>query len=102
MPRSTELLRDIHEINLMYLLLLQRLARSDDATAEAGLEMSAQARQWLAALPPNDLVKLARSSLLLAQLDLPPHLLLSALSQGIDAALTTRARTELQAPAPMP
>jgi len=96
MPRSTELLRDIHEINLMYLLLLQRLARAGEASAmEAGVPLSPNACLWLAALPPEALVKLAQNSLLLAQLNLAPHLLLSALSQGIDTTLSARARTEL-------
>lgn len=54
MPRSTELLRDIHETNLMYLLLLQRMARTGDLPALAGMQISAQACQWLAALAPQD------------------------------------------------
>ena len=44
MPRSTELLRDIHETNLMYLLLLQRIARSGNAAAIAGMQLSVEAR----------------------------------------------------------
>ncbi|WP_454669002.1 flagellar transcriptional regulator FlhD [Achromobacter kerstersii] len=95
MPRSTELLRDIHETNLMYLLLLQRLARSGEAGAVAGVPLSPEACLWLAALQPEALVKLAQNSVLLAQLNLAPHLLLTALSQGIDTTLTARARTEL-------
>ncbi|MBB1593024.1 flagellar transcriptional regulator FlhD [Achromobacter sp. UMC46] len=91
MPKSTELLRDIHETNLMYLLLLQRLARTGNAPAMAGLQISEHACQWLAALSQNDLIKMSRCSVLLAQLDLAPHLLLSALSQGIDATLAARA-----------
>lgn len=50
MPRSAELLRDIHETNLMYLLLLQRMARAGNLPALAGMQMSVQACQWLAAL----------------------------------------------------
>lgn len=88
MPRSTELLRDIHEINLMYLLLLQRLARSGE-TAAAGLEMSDKASRWLAGLRPDEVVKLARSNVLLGQLDVAPHTLLTALSQGIEMILAT-------------
>nr|WP_315845964.1 flagellar transcriptional regulator FlhD [uncultured Achromobacter sp.] len=91
MPKSTELLRDIHETNLMYLLLLQRLARTGNAPAMAGLQISPHACQWLAALSPENLIKMSRCSVLLAQLDLTPHLLLSALSQGIDATLAARA-----------
>ncbi|MFD4836700.1 flagellar transcriptional regulator FlhD [Achromobacter sp. NPDC058515] len=98
MPKSPELLRDIHETNLMYLLLLQRLARAGDTSALAGRQLSPQAGEWLAALPAADLVKLARCSVLLAQLSLPPDLLLSALSQGMDATLAAQARS----PAPTP
>ncbi|CAB3627099.1 Flagellar transcriptional regulator FlhD [Achromobacter pestifer] len=93
MPRSTELLRDIHETNLMYLLLLQRMARTGNAAAMAGLQISQPACQWLAALQHDDLVKMSRCSVLLAQLDLAPHMLLSALSQGIDATLASRLST---------
>lgn len=95
MPRSTELLRDIHEINLMYLLLLQRLARDADASALAGVPLSREACLWLAALQPEALVKQAQNSVLLAQLNLAPHLILAALSQGIDTTLSARAATEL-------
>lgn len=90
MPRSTELLRDIHETNLMYLLLLQRMARAGNAAALAGLQISQHACLWLAALQHEDLVKMSRCSVLLAQLDLAPHTLLAALSQGIDATLASR------------
>jgi hypothetical protein len=86
MPKSTELLRDIHETNLMYLLLLQRLARAGDP-ASAGVPMSDQACRWLAGRGHEELVKLAQSSVLLARLDLSPDMLLSALSQGLDATL---------------
>ncbi|WP_241050749.1 flagellar transcriptional regulator FlhD [Achromobacter xylosoxidans] len=87
MPRSTELLRDIHETNLMYLLLLQRMARTGNLPALAGMQISVQACQWLAALAPEDLARLSRCSVVLAQLSLEPHLLLAALSQGMDATL---------------
>jgi Flagellar transcriptional activator (FlhD) len=90
MPKSSELLRDIHETNMMYLLLLQRLARTGNADALAGLQISQQACQWLAALSRDDLAKMSRCSVLLAKLDLAPHLLLSALSQGIDVTLAAR------------
>ena len=69
----------------------QRLARTGNAPAMAGLQISPHACQWLAALSPENLIKMSRCSVLLAQLDLTPHLLLSALSQGIDATLAARA-----------
>jgi flagellar transcriptional activator FlhD len=93
MPKSTELLRDIHETNLMYLLLLQRLARSGNTAAMAGTPISEQACRWLAAQGHAELVKLAQSSVLLARLDLPPDQLLSALSQGLDLTLADSARS---------
>lgn len=97
MPNSPDLLRDIHEANLMYLLLLQRMARSGDGASLAGSPMSARTCQWLAELQPAALARLARSSVLLAQLNVAPHLLLSALSQGIVATLAARSQPE---PAP--
>lgn len=98
MPRSTELLRDIHETNLMYLLLLQRMARSGNLPALAGMQISVQACQWLAALAPQDLARLSRCSVVLAQLSLEPHLLLAALSQGMDATLAAEAPCASTAP----
>lgn len=92
MPKSAQLLHDIHETNLMYLLLLQRMARAGDTASIAGTAVSERACRWLAAQGTDDLVKLAQSSVLLARLDLPAHELLSALSLGIDAALADGAR----------
>ena len=86
MPRSTELLRDIHETNLMYLLLLQRIARSN-AAAIAGMQLSVEACAWLTRQNHEDLARLARCSVLLAQLNMAPALLLSMLSQGMGATL---------------
>ncbi|MCY1550180.1 Flagellar transcriptional regulator FlhD [compost metagenome] len=99
MPKSTELLRDIHETNLMYLLLLQRLAREGNTPALGGTPVSEQACRWLAGQGREALVKLAQSSVLLARLDLPPHLLLSALSQGLDTPLAGSQPAPAAAPA---
>ena len=87
MPRSTELLRDIHETNLMYLLLLQRIARSSNAAAIAGMQLSVEACAWLTRQNHEDLARLACCSVLLAQLNMAPALLLSMLSQGMGATL---------------
>lgn len=89
--RSAELLRDIHETNLMYLLLLQRMARTGNLPVLAGMQISAQACRWLADLKPDDLTRLSRCSVVLAQLTLEPPLLLAALSQGLDATLAAPA-----------
>lgn len=94
MPRSTELLRDIHETNLMYLLLLQRMARTGNLPAMAGMQISERACQWLAGLKHEELARLAKSSVVLAQLNLAPHLLLATLSQGMEATLAAEAPTE--------
>ncbi len=94
MPRSTELLRDIHETNLMYLLLLQRMARTGNLPAMAGMQISERACQWLAGLKHEELARLAKSSVVLAQLNLAPHLLLATLSQGMEATLPAEAPVE--------
>lgn len=94
MPRSTELLRDIHETNLMYLLLLQRMARTGNLPAMAGMQISERACQWLAGLKHEELARLAKSSVVLAQLNLAPHLLLATLSQGMEATLAAEAPVE--------
>ena len=62
MPRSTELLRDIHETNLMYLLLLQRIARSGNAAAIAGMQLSVEACAWLTRQNHEDLARLAAAA----------------------------------------
>lgn len=98
MPRSAELLRDIHETNLMYLLLLQRMARTGNLPALASMRISAPACQWLAALTPQDLARLSRCSVVLAQLHLEPDLLLAALSQDMDATLAADAPCASTAP----
>lgn len=94
MPRSTELLRDIHETNLMYLLLLQRMARTGNLPAMAGMQISERACQWLAGLKHEELARLAKSSVVLAQLNLAPHQLLATLSQGMEATLAAEAPVE--------
>ncbi|CAB3632991.1 MAG: flagellar transcriptional regulator FlhD [Achromobacter pulmonis] len=91
MPQSTELLRDIHETNLMYLLLLQRIARSGNLSALTGMQVSVQACEWLARQELDDLTRLSRCSVMLAQLSLEPRLLLAALSQGMEAPLAAGA-----------
>lgn len=91
MPQSTELLRDIHESNLMYLLLLRRMARSGNPSALAGVQVSARACEWLARQDLDNLTRLSRCSVVLAQLSLEPPLLLAALSQGMDEALAREA-----------
>ena len=99
MPRSTELLRDIHETNLMY-LLLQRMARTGNLPAMAGMQISERACQWLAGLKHEELARLAKSSVVLAQLNLEPHLLLATLSHGMQATLAADAPAEAPAQAP--
>lgn len=40
MPRTAERLRDIHETNFMYLLLLQRMVCSGNLPTLAGMQIS--------------------------------------------------------------
>lgn len=82
-PSGNSLLEDIREVNLSYLLLVQRMLRDDYATAMFRLGFSNEIADILMRLSPAQLVKLASSSSLLCRFRLEDYTLLSALTQDV-------------------
>lgn len=76
---SAEMLTEIREVNLSYLLLVQRLIREDRAMAMLRMGFSAEIADILARLTLAQTVKLAASRNLLCQFRLEDHAFLSAL-----------------------
>jgi flagellar transcriptional activator FlhD len=72
---------EIHDVNLAYLLLVQRLVRDDSATAMIRLGLSREMAELLGNLSVSQVVKLAASSFLLCRFRLGDHPTLTALTQ---------------------
>ncbi|MFA5487996.1 MAG: flagellar transcriptional regulator FlhD [Candidimonas sp.] len=66
--QTANLLDDVRELNLAYLLLAQRMLREDYATALYRLGLSDENARALLSLSPKQLVKLGNTNLLLCQL----------------------------------
>lgn len=77
---SGDMLAEIREVNLSYLLLVQRLIREDRAMAMFRLGVSAEIADMLASLTLAQTVKLAASTNMLCQFRLEEHGFLSALA----------------------
>lgn len=85
---GSEVVNEIREVNLSYLLLAQRLLREDRATAMFRLGLSRELADVLASLTLSQVVKLAASSLLLCRFRFDDHTILSSLTHsGKDHAL---------------
>ncbi|RKD76879.1 flagellar transcriptional regulator FlhD [Kushneria marisflavi] len=65
MMTTSHLLDDIRNVNLSYLLLVQRLLNEDRSAAMFRLKLSEQMADTLASLPISQLAKLANSNQLL-------------------------------------
>lgn len=77
------MLADIREVNLSYLLLVQRMLHDDYATSLFRLGFSKEIADILMRLSPAQLMKLAGSSSLLCRFRLEDHNLLSALTHDV-------------------
>ncbi|QQX88808.1 flagellar transcriptional regulator FlhD [Cupriavidus necator] len=75
-----ESLREIKDLNLAYLLLVQRLMRENEAEALFRLGIGREVGRVLAALTPQQMVALARSNLVLCRFRLEDSMLLAALT----------------------
>jgi flagellar transcriptional activator FlhD len=80
MGNSNEVLNEIKEVNLSYLLLVQRLLREDKATGMFRLGVSAEVADILASLSLSQTVKLAASNQLLCRFRFDDHAILSSLT----------------------
>jgi flagellar transcriptional activator FlhD len=77
---SNDLVREIKDLNLAYLLLVQRLMRQNEAEALLRLGLSKEVAQALVALSPAQMLSLARSSMVLCRFRLDNGALLEALA----------------------
>lgn len=75
-----ERLREIKDLNLSYLLLVQRLMRENEAEALYRLGIGRDVGRVLAALTPPQMVALARSSVVLCRFRLEDSSLVAALT----------------------
>lgn len=64
---TNDLMADIRDINLSYLMLAQQMVRADRATAIFRLGISADLADLIDHLSPAQIVKLASSSMMLAR-----------------------------------
>ncbi len=77
---SSEVLQEIREVNLAYLLLAQRLVRENQVEAMFRLGVSKEIADILAKLTSAQLVKLAASNMVLCRFRFDDHALLSTLT----------------------
>jgi flagellar transcriptional activator FlhD len=80
MGSSGDMLNEIKEVNLSYLLLAQRLVREDKATGMFRMGISEQLADVLVNLTLAQTVKLASSTQLLCRFRFDDHAVLSALT----------------------
>jgi flagellar transcriptional activator FlhD len=80
MSANSEMLSEIKEINLSYLLLAQRLLREDRAMGMFRMGITGQLADVLANLTFAQTIKLAASSQLLCRFRFDDHALLSSLA----------------------
>ncbi|MGG1945607.1 flagellar transcriptional regulator FlhD [Trinickia sp. NRRL B-1857] len=89
MSATSEMLSEIKEVNLSYLLLAQRLLREDKAMGMFRMGINNQLADVLANLSFAQTVKLAASNQLLCRFRFDDHAVLSALAdKGKAASLT--------------
>jgi len=90
MSATSEMLSEIKEVNLSYLLLAQRLLREDKATGMFRMGLSDALADVLANLSLAQTVKLAASNQLLCRFRFDDHTVLSTLAdKGKPAALAS-------------
>ena len=80
MSANSEMLTEIREVNLSYLLLAQRLLREDKQTGMFRMGISDQLADVLASLSLAQTVKLAASSQVLCRFRFDDHAILSSLA----------------------
>lgn len=88
-------LGDIHEVNLSYLMLAQRLLRENYAAGMFRLGFSADVADIVMQLSPSQLVKLAGSSSLICRFRLNDYDLLSTLTQDVLGGVLQQAHSTI-------
>lgn len=83
MSKSNAMTQEIHEINLSYLVVAQRLIREDRAEAMMRLGVGREVAEILEMLTMSQLLKLAASSFLLCRFRFDDHAMLSTLTHNV-------------------
>jgi len=89
------LLQDIHEINLSYLMLAQRLLRDDPASGMARLGINEDVAEILSSLSPAQLVRLASSTSVICGFRLNDYDMLNALTSDVLGGILQQAHSAI-------
>lgn len=92
---SSEMLTEIKEVNLSYLLLVQRLLREDKAMGMFRMGVSQEMADVLSNLTLAQTVKLSASNQILCRFRFDDHAFLSALADKGRSAATTLAHAAI-------
>ncbi len=94
---SEQLLAEIREANLTYLMLAQNLIRKDKAEAQFRLGISEESADLMAALSPAQISKIASSSMLLCRFRMDDEVVWSLLTNQAARKVDNDATTRLHA-----
>jgi flagellar transcriptional activator FlhD len=78
--KSSEMMAEIRDANLTYLMLAQHMIREDSVTASFRLGMTEELAQLVAGLSPAQMLKMASSNMLLCRLRFDDKVLLGMLT----------------------
>jgi flagellar transcriptional activator FlhD len=92
-----QLIAEIRETNLTYLMLAQNLIRKDKAEAQFRLGISEESADLMAALSPAQISKIASSSMLLCRFRMDDDVVWSLLTNHSASKVDNDATTRLHA-----
>jgi flagellar transcriptional activator FlhD len=94
---NSQLLNEIREANLTYLMLAQNLIRQDKPEALFRLGMSEEAADLIAALSPAQIMKIASGNMLLCRFRVDDDIVWNLLTNHTTAKVDNDATTKLHA-----
>jgi len=94
---SNQMLNEIREVNLTYLMLAQNLIRQDKAEALFRLGMSEEAADMIGALSPAQISKIASGNMLLCRFRVDDDMVWNLLTNHNVAKVDNDATTKLHA-----
>ena len=94
---NEQILSEIREANLTYLMLAQNLIRQDKAEALFRLGMSEESADMIRALSPAQILKIASSNMLLCRFRMDDEIVLSLLTNHSATKVDNDATTRLHA-----
>ncbi|WP_198389251.1 flagellar transcriptional regulator FlhD [Burkholderia ubonensis] len=97
MPRNNDTLDAILELNVMYLQFARKRLKENLQTATSLLSMSAEVAEVVASLTDAQLLRLARSNMILCRLKWDDHTILSGLAEKVSKELLSAGRVECEA-----